>query len=72
MMYKNKNTSDEYLQWTAPDESFKPVPLYTSDQLREAQVKALREAAEYFKSVTWHNVDAKLQRLADTIEKEMK
>jgi len=27
-MYKNKNTDDVYLRWTAPDESFKPTPLF--------------------------------------------
>lgn len=27
-MYKNKITDDVYLRWTAPEESFKPTPLY--------------------------------------------
>jgi hypothetical protein len=30
-MYKNRNTDDHYLRWTAPEESFKPIPLFRKD-----------------------------------------
>ena len=38
-----------------------------ADQLRAAKVQVLRDAAEFFKSNTWHNVDAKLRRMAEEI-----
>ena len=44
------------------------TPLYTADQLREAQVKVLREAADYL-DLREIDPSSELRRMADELEK---
>ncbi len=46
------------------------VPLYTADQLRQAKVEVLREAAENAPSAWVESVDKYLLRMADELEKQ--
>ena len=45
-------------------------PLYTADQLREAKVEALREAAEWFDERVFDYPEEELRRMADELEKQ--
>ena len=57
------------LNWYDMECTNKPHDLYTADQLREAQVKVLREAAEHFERRGYQDVIGRdLRRMADELE----
>lgn len=55
--------------FTAPHEGGGWEAAYSADQLREAQVKVLREAAKNAPSAWVESVDKYLRRMADEIER---
>ncbi len=70
------SASIEPVAWMFDEEGFTTepdqggTPLYTADQLREAQVKVLREAADAFAKAPTDYPPYWLRRMADELEKQ--
>jgi len=69
------SASIEPVAWMFDEEGFTTepdqggTPLYTADQLREAQVKVLREAADNIEADGVAAFRRELRRMADELEK---
>lgn len=67
---RRMNEGDKWIKaWLPPTTMAENVELYTADQLREAQVEALREAADYL-DLREIDPSSELRRMVDELEKQ--